>query len=159
MIIVLPVSHESNYLSVNFVNDHAPGDGDLQLLLPRKKQIVWLNLGRTDITDAGLDIIAQLISLRRLNLAYTGITDEGLGKISSLSALRYLNLVGTTTSDAGLKHLRALKNLQKLFLYQTSVTQQGIKDLNRIAPSIQTDTGEYQLPKILTDSVVVKFNR
>ncbi len=156
-VIILPVSKESNYLSVSFLNKRSLSDEDLQSLLPLKQQIVWCDLGRTSVSDAGLNIVAQLTSLRQLNLEFTTITDKGMLALLPLSNLRYINLVGTRITDAGMNHITSLKTLQDVFVYQTAVTASGIRNFAERAPRIKVDTGGYQLPKLVTDSVVTKF--
>ncbi|HEX6227713.1 MAG TPA: c-type cytochrome domain-containing protein, partial [Chryseolinea sp.] len=157
-IIVLPVSKQSNYLSVSFVNKRSVAVEDLRALLPLKKQIIWLDLSRTTVSDMEIADIAQLTTLRRLNLEFTALSDAGLQPIASLPNLSYLNLVGTKITDKGLMQLSGLKNLQDLFVYQTSVTNAGIKSYLALAPKISIDSGRYHLPKLLTDSVVTKYN-
>lgn len=157
-IIALPVSKESNYLSISFVNKRSVSAADLQLLLQLKKQIVWIDLARTTVSDPELNSIAQLPSLRRLNLEYTSITDKGLMALSPLANLHFLNLMGTKITDEGLKHIVAMKNLRSLFIYQTAVTDVEVEKFTKEAPQVQVDTGGYQLPKMLTDSIITKFN-
>ena len=48
-VIVLPVAQNSNYLSANFITATNITDKDLALLLPIKKQLVWLKCGDTKI--------------------------------------------------------------------------------------------------------------
>lgn len=155
-ILIIPVADESHYLSVSFVNARSVTDADLQLLMPLKTQLLWLNLGRTTVTNEGLKIIAQLSSLRQLHLGYTSVNDDGLKQLASLAQLRYLNLVGTPITDKGLAHLVALKKLQKIFLYQTQVTAGGIKDLATRVPALKIDTGGYALPALASDTVTFK---
>jgi hypothetical protein len=73
--------------------------------------------------------------------------------------LRYINCVGTKITDEGLEQLAALKNLERVFVYQTQVTSAGVKKYLAIAPEVSVDTGRYQLPKLLTDSVISKSER
>jgi uncharacterized membrane protein len=157
-ILILPVGNESNYLSVSFVNARTVTDADLQLLVPLKKQLLWLNLGRTKITDEGLKVIGQLPALRQLHFDHTSIGDEGLKHLMTLTELSYLNLVGTKITDAGLAHLSSLKKLKKVFVYQTEVTQTGLQDFATKLPEALVDTGGYVLPQLASDSVVFKRN-
>ena len=156
---VLPVSRESNYLSASFVNKRAISDEDKQALLQLKRQLIWLDLRRTTASDSTMDMVAQLTALRRLNLEHTTVTDNGLKSLSSLSNLRYINFVGTKITDAGLQQLTGLKNLENVFVYQTHVTNEGVKKYSATAPKVSIDTGRYQLPKLLTDSVISKSER
>ena len=155
-ILILPVGTETNYLSVSFVNARSATDADLQLLLPLKKQLLWLNLGRTKITDEGLKVVAQLSVLRQIHFNNTSITDEGIKQLSPLTELNYINLVGTKITDTGLSHLSALKKLKSIFVYQTAVTSEGLKDFSVKLPEARVDTGGYKLPQLASDSVVFK---
>lgn len=155
-VLILPVGNETNYLSVSFVNARSATDADLQLLLPLKKQLLWLNLGRTKITDEGLKVIAQLPALRQIHFNHTLITDDGVKHLSPLSELNYLNLVGTKITDAGLAHLSPMKKLKNIFAYQTEVTSKGLQDLSAKLPDAHVDTGGYTLPQLASDSIVFK---
>jgi uncharacterized membrane protein len=155
-ILVVPVSEGNHYLSVSYVNDRKVSDADLRDLLPLAKQVVWLNLGRTKITNEGLKTVAQLTSLRQLHLEYTTIDDTGMKALSSLEQLRLLNLVGTNLHDEGLSNLAALKNLKKLFIYKTAVTPAAIEQFSQKTKGITLDTGSYRLPVLSSDSVVYK---
>ncbi|MEO5979149.1 MAG: DUF2231 domain-containing protein [Chryseolinea sp.] len=158
-ILVIPVGAGTNYLSASFVNARSLGDAELKLLLPIKDQLIWLNLGRTKITDAGVDVVAQLSGVNQLNLEYTSVSDQGIEKLKTLTSLNSLNLVGTNITDAGLSRLVEIKSLKKVFLYQTQVTANGVKDLLQQAPHIMPDTGSYILPARVTDTLVFKPNR
>lgn len=158
-VLVLPVALGSNYLSVNFVNARSSGDADLKLLLPLREQLLWLNLGRTKVTAAGLDVIAQLSGITQLNLEYTTIGDEGMEKLTKLSSLVSLNLVGTKVSDSGLERLTGIKSLKKVFLYQTNVTSEGVKNLLRQSAHITADTGSYNLESRVTDTLVYRSKK
>jgi len=153
-IIVLPVGSESNYVTVSFVNTKIISEADLKLLVSLKRQLVWLNLKGTSISDEGMREISQLTTLRKLNLDYTSITDKGIEKITDLSALTYLNLVGTKITDEGLIRLTTLKELKNIFLYKTNTTASGVANFTVAAPLVIIDTGGYQLPKIVGDSAV-----
>jgi uncharacterized membrane protein len=157
-VIVLPVGRESNYLSISFVNKRSVSADDIALLLPLKAQIIWLDLARTTITDEHLKTIGQLLSLRRLNVQNTAISDLGIMALAPLPELQYLNLVGTNISDKGLKDLSDVKSLRKIYVYQTVVTHSGIDELLTALPEIQVDTGGYELPSLLTDSVIIEFD-
>jgi len=158
-VLVIPVGSESNYLSVSFVNARLATDKELALLLPLKDQLLWLNLGRTRITDEGLKIVGQLTNLTRLSLDYTGIQDSGLEKLVTLAKLNSLNLVGTTVGDQGIAYLSQLKKLKRIYLYQTKVTHIGIQNLSRNLAAVEIDTGSYYLPKLVTDTLVFKGKR
>jgi uncharacterized membrane protein len=157
-ILVVPVSRESNYVSVSFVNAREEADGGLAILAPLRDQLVWLNMSRTAITDLGLQAIGELHRLTELNLNYTPINGGGLKSIARLVNLTSLNLVGTEVGDEDLQHLTALRNLKKLFLYQTKVTSDGFKAFSELMPSVEIDTGGYNLPQLPGDSIIVQHD-
>ena len=67
-VIIMPVAQNSNYVMANFVTASRTGDADITLLLPIKKQLVWLKIGDTNISDSGLNIIGQCTNLTFLQL-------------------------------------------------------------------------------------------
>jgi uncharacterized membrane protein len=155
-VLILPLGHETNYLSVTFVNARSITDADLSLLLPLKKQLLWLNLGRTKITNEGLQVIAQLSTLRQIHLDHTLISDEGIKHLMPLTELNYLNLVSTKITDRGLSYLSSMTKLKNLYVYQTDVTAKGLQDLSAKLPDARIDTGGYTLPQLASDTIVFK---
>lgn len=155
-IAVAAIAQNSNYLSVNFVAAESFSAKDLQLLEPLKKQIIWLKLGYTPITDADMETISKLSGLIRLSLEKTNITDEGIKQLKDLTHLQYLNLVGTKVTTAGLRQLTTLKNLQHLYLYQTSISNSDWISLVQLFPETLIDTGGYVLEKLIEDTIVLK---
>ena len=153
-VIVLPVAKDNHYLSVNFVNARTLDDDDLSLLLPLREQLLWLNLGRTKITDKGLVTISQLSNLTQLSLEYTAISDAGILPMTQLSSLTILNLVGTAVGDVGVSRLATLKSLNKVFVYKSNVTKKGVLALKQSVPKLMTDTGSYMLAPRITDTLV-----
>jgi uncharacterized membrane protein len=157
-ITILPVGTATNYLSVSFMNARSVTDRDLELLLPLKKQLLWLNVGRTKISDEGVKIIAQLPALRQIHFNHTSIGDDGIKHLTSLGELNYLNLVGTKITDIGLSHLSSMKKLKNIFLYETGVSSKGIEEFSTRLPDARVDTGGYKLPTLPSDTVVFKRN-
>ena len=155
-VLILPLGSETNYLSVSFVNARSITDRDLQLLLPLKKQLLWLNLARTNITDEGAKAIAQLTALRQLHVNYTKMSDEGIKHLTALAELNYLNLVGTKLTDKGLSYLSGMKKMKDIFVYQTDVTAKGLADFTTKLPDTHVDTGGYLLPQLASDTIVFK---
>jgi len=155
-VLVIPVGAETNYLSVNFVNARETTDKDLALLLPLRNQLLWLNVGRTKITDEGLKTIGQLSNLTQLNIEHTAISDAGVGHLKALSQLTTLTLVGNHVSDNALSDLSKLPKLQRVYLYQTQVTSNGVRKLISDRPKLEIDTGGYVMPTLVTDTLVFK---
>jgi len=156
--VVLPVAQNSNYLMANFITARKLSNADMQLLLPLKKQLVWLKLGGTLIGDSALATIGQCNTLVRLQLDNTAITDAGLGALKSLKDLKYLNLVGTKVTAKGLEQLKDLKKLQGLYLYQTQVDKAEWPSLQKMFPKTYIDSGGYQVPTLQSDTTVLKYD-
>jgi uncharacterized membrane protein/mono/diheme cytochrome c family protein len=157
-VMVMPVAKNSNYLSVSFFTAGPGADSLVKLLEPLKKQLVWLKLDNTVITDATMDEISRLSSLTRLQLSNTGITDKGLIKLQSLEQLQSLNLVGTKVTAQGITQLGKLKKLKNLYLYRTGVNNNEWPLLQKTFPATQIDSGKYTVPTLITDTTVVKYN-
>jgi hypothetical protein len=129
----------------------------LQLLLPLKKQLVWLKLGNTDIANSGLLVVGQCVNLTRLHLDHTAVNDQGLEALKGLNALRYLNLVNTKITAQGLMKLTSLKDLRSLYLYQTNISEAEQANLKKAFPKTQIDRGGYEVPTLVTDTTEVKY--
>ena len=69
------------------------------------ENVYELNLGDTQITDAGLKDVAKLQNLEELHLADTKVTDEGLKEVTKLQNLEWLILMETQITDTGLKEV------------------------------------------------------
>lgn len=155
-VVILPVSQSSHYLSANFVTAAGIWNKDLQLLLPVKKQLVWLKLGNPVINDSALTVIAQCPNITRLQLEHTNITDAGLKQLTTLRQLQYLNLVGTKISAQGLLQLQGLNNLQSIYCYRSAIRKEDWTRLQQAFPKAIIDSGGYQVPLLPTDTTEVK---
>jgi len=155
-VIVLPVAQNSNYLMANFVTATSIRDKDLALLLPLKKQLVWLKCGDMKIGDSSLNYIAQCTNINFLQLNNTLVTDKGLQQLAALKQLQSLNLVGTNVSGEGIKALADLKQLQSLYLYQTKINKEEWSMLKKEFPKTLIDTGGYNVPLLPNDTTILK---
>jgi uncharacterized membrane protein/mono/diheme cytochrome c family protein len=153
---VTPVAKGSNYLTANFVTAVSVSDETIKLLLPIKKQLVWLKLRDTKITDKALQILTECTNLTILHLNNTNITDNGLQSLKSLTNLQLLNLVDTKITASGVEQLANLKKLQSLYLYKTNVKADSWSNLRKIFPTVMIDTGGYTIPFLSSDTALVK---
>lgn len=103
--------------------------------------LIELNAGGVEITDADLGKLGKLANLRRLNLANATVKDSSLAGLKGLANLEYLNLVGTQVTDAGLKQLAGLKKLQNVYLFESKVTDAGVAALKKALPTARIDNG------------------
>jgi hypothetical protein len=108
-------------------------------------QIRYLNLTRTQVTDANLVWIAQMEQLEALGLAETKITDKGLAQLQGLAQLFALDLRGTAVTDEGLAHLTSLKALQKLSLSRTAVTEEAAARLSAQLPKCKVSRSGFMV--------------
>lgn len=156
-VVVLPVSAESNYLSVNFVT--APRelpDSLFTHLQAISDQLIWLKIDERNLSGRQLDRLAQLVHLTRLQLSYTNLNDENIASLAGLQQLQWLNLVGSGVTVNGVKKLNTLPNLKQLFLFKTGVASTDWDVLKAAFPNTEIDTGNYRLPLLPGDTSVVK---
>lgn len=149
---VVPVSAESHYLSVNFLDSKTMGDEAVKLLEPLAAQVVWLKLGNTAISDSAMRTLSQLPALTRLSLEHTSVTDKGLPPLQKLSKLQYLNLAGTAISTDGLLQLKPLEALRSIYLSNSKVNTGDWALLKQSFPRAVIDTGGYFLPLLEGDT-------
>jgi len=87
-------------------------------------------------TDAGIQGLAGLTSVKRLLLSINGIKGPGLVHLQKMPALRFLTLYGGTFSDEGLAYIRNLTSLTHLHLFcfqgEWSVTDAGLAHLSSL---------------------------
>jgi YHS domain-containing protein/mono/diheme cytochrome c family protein len=140
--LALRVAANTTAVEVNFslLGDKVT-DAHLDTLRGLEPTLVWLNLARTGVGDAGVGKLTDFAQIRRLNLANSAVTDAGLEALAGLEGLEYLNLYGTAVTDAGLRHLEGLGNLARLYLWQTQVTDEGAANLLKKLPDLQIDLG------------------
>ena len=114
-------------------------------------QVAWLNLGRTEVADSALAVLATLPHLTRLHLESTSVSDEALVHLSELQYLESLNLYDTSVSDSSVQYLSMLPSLQSLFLWETDVTSEGVESLQRALPDAEIVLG-WTLPSVDEDT-------
>lgn len=139
---LMPLAQDTEQLRLGVINAADKfGDKELALLAPIAQHVVWVDLARSQITDAAADTLAKFANLERLHLENTKISDAGLAKLAALPALEYLNLYGDKVTDAGIAALGSAKALKKLFVWQTGVTQNGAKALEAKVSGLKVNVG------------------
>jgi Leucine Rich repeat len=89
--------------------------------------------GRNElVTDAWLQKLSGISTLRRIDLANCAIQGEGLKHIAGLRDLRELNLTLTPVNDNALQHLSRLTELRFLGLASTQCTGTGFVHLKEL---------------------------
>ncbi|CAN5816206.1 ribonuclease inhibitor [soil metagenome] len=158
-VLVLPVSLNSNYLAINFMNDSTVDAGELQLIAQLNKQLVSLKLSGTNAGDETLKVITQCTNLIKLFLDGTEITDKGLSHLKSFQNLTYLNLVDTKISAQGLLQLKDMQKLQSIYFYKTSIGKADWPALHNAFPKAELDSGGYIVPILASDTTEVKVKK
>jgi hypothetical protein len=102
--------------------DFADADLDVLLAWP-PGTLQSLDLGRSRVTDAGLEKVARLEGLNDLSLLGLSVGDAGLIHLARLPSLKYLNLGQTQATDASLPVLEALPVLESLNVQGTGFTE------------------------------------
>jgi len=140
--LVMRVANNTQAISVSFrFKDGDTTDDVLPSLGQLSEQLVWLDLGNSAVTDAGLAPLRDLKHLMRLHLENTNIGDAALDHLAEMKNLEYLNLHSTNVTNEGLSRLKNLKNLKKLYLWQAPITQDAAKDLSAAIPGLDVNLG------------------
>ena len=116
-------------------------DEDLELLTPLEPVLWRLDLGGSDVTDAGMPLVGRCIQLRTLKLERTGVADAGLSDLRKLVHLESLNLFGTDVTDAGLPAVESLPALRSLYLWDTKVQAGAVDDIRLRRPALDIELG------------------
>jgi mono/diheme cytochrome c family protein len=138
---IRPIAMNVSWREANF---HMLGTNITDATLAPLKDVITLvelNLAGTRVTDAGLQNLSGLTNLLTLHLEHTKISDAGLAALKPLAHLSYLNLFDTPVTDQGLVYLKDLRGLKRLYLWETKVTEQGVADLLKSLPDLQISRG------------------
>lgn len=112
------------------LNGSAIKDADLPALLSLKPK--YLILGKTPVTDAGLEIIGQAKDLEMIDLENTRVTAAGFRHLANLERLDLLNVSQTKFDDVALHAISGLKALRFLFMSNTLVTDKGLEEVGSL---------------------------
>lgn len=138
---VMPISAEDTRLRINVINGAKDfGDDQLKLIEPVAERVVWLDLGRSRITDQGMKTVRRMRDLERLHLENTAVTDAGIAELAGLARLEYLNLYGTKVGNGIFDTFAKLPALRRAYLWQTSVDPARAKAYER-SVNLEINTG------------------
>lgn len=94
------------------------------------KQLDWLDLSGTAVTDEGLQSFSQASKLKAIFAESTAVTGEVMAILASMPLLEEVYLSGTKIDDEGLVQLSKLKKLATLEIIQCDgVTDAGLEQL------------------------------
>lgn len=97
--------------------------------------------GCTQITDRGLESLANAKSLKRISMATTNLTGEGFRAFRPESALMWIRASESKITDGGFAAIARLKRLKYLGLRGTAITTAGVKHLAESAALEHIDLG------------------
>lgn len=100
------------------------------------KNLRYIHISDSQITDESLKLFGELSHLEGLSLQFNRFTDRGLEYLTSLQNLERLWVCGkddrpNSITDTGLSSLHHLKKLKELGVQNTAVTSQGVEALKR----------------------------
>lgn len=105
-----------------------------------------LDLTATWTTDADLSSVGKMAKLERLSLAQTRVTDAGLERLRELRSLRELDLYfAEFFTDDGVATLRGLAKLERLNLRGTKVTSRVFEPLSHLTSLRSLDISYSQI--------------
>ncbi|MCB9877216.1 MAG: hypothetical protein H6835_06385 [Planctomycetes bacterium] len=112
-------------------------DQSLARLRPLQEHIFELDLGRSQVGDAGCALLAKMPRLTHLDLRQTKVGNQGVKEFAALKELRSLNLFGTEVGDYAMLALEPLEHLEKLYVWQTEVSAKAVVRLRELHPELR----------------------
>ncbi len=91
-----------------------------------------LDLSNCAVQGPGLKHIAGLKTLREVNLTLTPVNDEGLQHLGGLTELRILGLASSQCTGTGFAHLKALQKLQSVNFHFTPLSDAGLEAISQV---------------------------
>ena len=136
-VVVMPISQADPEYEVNAsLVKPAFADADLARLDGLQPLLVWLDLGRTAVTDEGLEVLREYTAITRLSLDHTNVGDAVVDVLLALPKLEMVNLFGTKLGDEGLKRLAGHPGLQRLYCAETAVSGDAVDTARSAHPAL-----------------------
>jgi hypothetical protein len=102
------------------------------------KQLRYLGLVETGLTDVSLDSLKDLTLLEHLSInGNPKITDRGMLTVKGFERLRVLHLANTSITDKGLAQLKVLDGLRTLNVANTKVTPEAADSFAEDMPNLR----------------------
>lgn len=113
-----------------------------------------LSLAQTRVTDAGLDQLRDLRSLRELDLYFAEFfTDDGMASLRGLVQLERLNLRGTKVTSRVFESLTHLKALRSLDISYSQIDDAGVELLAELPYLQQLSIGGTRIGVVALSSL------
>lgn len=104
--------------------------------------IVALRLDSNSVSNAGLEALPSLPSLKALVLESTQITDKGLSTLGKFPRLQYVVIKDTRIGDRGLDYLTNCKRLKAVSITGSTLSQSSIEAFCEALPDCQLDVSK-----------------
>jgi serine/threonine protein kinase len=104
--------------------------------------LTYLDLDRANVSDAGMETLAKIATLKFLRLSKTDVGDGGCASLQKLSNLEELDLSATPITGRTLKYLGKLEKLKGLNMNDDSIEVglEAIVPLNLVELSLRGNT-------------------
>ncbi|MCA9024827.1 MAG: tetratricopeptide repeat protein [Planctomycetaceae bacterium] len=130
---ILKFSDEGGLLVAD-LTETAATDADVESLT-QIESLRAVDLSGTQVTNACLKGLFESSKLKMLGLCDLPIDDHAIRDIIDLEDLRFLSLERTAITDDGLRYLRALIHLEGLSVRGTEVSREAILEFERAHPN------------------------
>ncbi len=104
----------------------------LAVMVNNLQKPATLSLSSWDLTDASLQNLTQLSSLKTLALPTKGITDQAFQHLTALTKLESLSVSGQQIDGSGLALLKKLPRLRELHLHGDQLTEENLLQLRNL---------------------------
>jgi len=154
--VVTRIFESSPFLKVSCINYPDFKDNSITELKKIEKNIVELDLSKTQITDNVFDHIVKFNNLTILKLNETNITGLMIDKLSVLPNLKKLSLINTSFDFNYISKFYDFPNLNMVNIYDYEELK--LKALN-LPDSLKSifNIGRLKLNKVKTDSIIYPF--
>jgi hypothetical protein len=104
-----------------------------------------------------MDLVAMCKNLEWLEIDRTPVTDTEFKKLNGFSSLRVLKAYETEISDESVAILKDFKALKSLYIWETQISEEGLSELKEALPALHIDYGidpELKIEFIEKDTIV-----
>ncbi len=135
---VAPIAEGASEWEVNGSHIDPPfADADMRLLVGLRPVLVWLQLSRSSVTDAGIETLAGFDRIRRLKLDHTTVGDPIVATLLTLPDLEMVNLYGTDITDEGIERLATHPGLLTIYCDGSKATAAGVRRVAAAHPGLE----------------------
>lgn len=124
---------DGRFWGLTFGSAKSNVDEHSKLILLVKETLEELDFGPSDLTDRGLQYVANLSKLRKLDLWHTQVTGRGLKVLLTLPHVEELTCTISEHTAEGLSYIGQATTLKRLSLRESAVTDADLAALSHLA--------------------------